>query len=994
MKNYFTRDYEKKKDQSDICILLKEKYDKADDIFERRFEDFKSDKKRGKAQELEALIDEINENNTKILSKVNTDEDKNKLYKMNSLVLGNAYLRLAQCQNEIFEKSRENSNKALDYFNVYIDYSSLDEIDLLLMLNKGKYFRNTAEVGKKSSYERACAIFNDVERHIENVEISDEKKFHLLLDCKINIGRVSRYSYKFEDAKKIFLSLILALQMHMEGKVKERIFHCKRLVLLLDEAKADYIVEKYSHLVRSDEIDTYVDEYLLQSLIHIGIILRKERKYEGAKEIFDLANDIDKEGENIDAKNNLGVCYRKLGYKQGRMSLKGKEFYKKAEEIFSELSEKGNKFAEINLYKCKMSYDENKCQEVIKELEGNDGRENSSHLLFLLGKFYLKTKDYDNAIKCFKKVYQNKGNIALGSLGLKAYYNLAQCKISSGKYRSARKILAEIREAIKKNHNCIDQLTEIDYAWCLMQEGKYHLAQVIYNQLVEVYRGNRDNIDQRQFLMIANNLADCYIHLGQWEKAQQYIETVFRIEPENSMATYLKGLVLLNQTNPDYQDINFLFDSLIIRKTNELGIYSGWLISAILLYEQNHDEQLKENIIERIKYSSNSISMRSYVYLSDFILKIGKNSENINYNTFCGNFCNIKLINFEDFKMLRDSLDFHYFEVTDRAFILAHIVKMYSYILKIKESHLFTWRESRTIIPYHYTKLNTLNCLLMKENEKKPKLRLWNSIYMNDAYEGKIFDELLGYAVSLKNKSTLTSDNVEKINDRNLNIMKQMDSNVYITSFSTEENSFQMWSIYGDNERGAAIRFDDDFFGIRDKYEDPVLDNKGDEYSLYRVKYFDMSKEKLKSETELLDNLYEIWKHMNAVEMRLEELRQINTNRDSSFKSAETEVKTFIADRINEIRFLFKTKSYEYEKELRLIQCSHKPDIDNINFQIPRLYINVERKIENVDVKIGSKLENQQRKDLYVWLKNTKRVNRIDASDIYTLNTSDTYLKK
>lgn len=985
MKNYFIRDYENK-DGSDFYISLKKKYDMADDIFERRFEDFKSDGKRGKTQELETLIGEINAINTTILSNVKTEEDKYKLYKINSLVLGNAYLRLAQCQNEIFEKSRENYNKALGYFNVHIDYLNLDELDLLLMLNKGKYFRNTAEVGKKSSYKRALAIFNDVERHIENVEISNEKKFHLLLDCKINIGRVSRYSYEFEDANKIFLSLILALEMHMDDKVKEKLYHCNSLASLLEKAKSDDIIEKYSHLVKNDEIETYVDEYLLQSLIHIGIIFRKKRDYKKAKEIFNLANHIDKEGENIDAKNNLGVCYRKLGYGQGRMSPEGRELYKKAENIFTELSEKGNKFAEINLYKCKMCCDENECQEVIRELEGNEGRENSFHLQFLLGKFYLRIKDYDNAMECFKKIYQKRGNIALGSLGLKAYYNLAQCKISVGKFRSARKILAEIREAIKKNHNCIDQLTEIDYAWCLMQEGKYHKAQVIYNDLLQEHK---DNIDQRQFLMIANNLADCYIHIGQWEKAQEQIDLVLETEEDNSMATYLKGLVLCNQPNPDYQHINRLFDRLIMRKTNELGIYSGWLISAILLYEQNHDERLKENIIERIKYSSNSISMRSYVYLSDFILQIEPNSENLDYHTFCRNFCHIKLIDFgenENFKVLRESLDFHFFEVTDRAFILAHIVKMYSYILKIKERHLFTWKKSKTKIPYHYTKLSTLNCLLIKQNEKNPKLRLWNSIYMNDAYEGKIFDELLNYAVSLK--SNLTSDCANDYIERPLSLMNQTDSNVYITSFSTEENSFQMWSIYGDNERGAAIKFDDDFFGIRDEYEDLVLDNKGDEYSLYEVKYFDMDKEKLKSETELLDNLYEIWRHMNAVEMKLEELRRNNTDRDSSFKSAETEVKTFIADRINEIRFLFKTKSYEYEKELRLIQCSHKPEIDNMNFQIPRLYINVERKIENIDVKIGSKLENQQRKDLYVWLKNTKRVNKIEVSDIYKSNNT------
>ena len=100
-----------------------------------------------------------------------------------------------------------------------------------------------------------------------------------------------------------------------------------------------------------------------------------------------------------------------------------------------------------------------------------------------------------------------------------------------------------------------------------------------------------------------------------------------------------------------------------------------------------------------------------------------------------------------------------------------------------------------------------------------------------------------------------------------------------------------------------------------------------------------------------------------------------------SFKNAIFEVRSFVADRLNEIRFLFKTQSYEYEKELRLIRCSRSPKIDEDNFKIPRLYIGVERDIDNLEVTLGRKLEKQKVKDFNVWLRCTGKVKRINGGD-------------
>ena len=302
----------------------------------------------------------------------------------------------------------------------------------------------------------------------------------------------------------------------MDINIRTQLYNCENLKLLLDSESFDKDVEAYVRSVKKEEVSTYIiGEYLLQSLIHIGIIYRKTKKYEEAIKIFELIRCIDENGEgNIDAQNNLGVCYRKLGYLEGRLTAKGKEYYKKAEKIFEELKNKGNRFAIINSYKCRLIHDENSCKEIIKELEedNKDKLSNSVNLQLLLGKFYMKIKDYKTAEKYFKDIYEKKRYISRGSIGFKAYYNLAQCKICMGEYHQARNILSVIEDMLKKNHDYIDIMTEIDYAWCLMQEENYERAKSIYEKLL---KKSKEEFDKKQLLMINNNLADCHIIVQQ-----------------------------------------------------------------------------------------------------------------------------------------------------------------------------------------------------------------------------------------------------------------------------------------------------------------------------------------------------------------------------------------------------------------------------------------------------------------------------------------------
>ena len=517
-------------------------------------------------------------------------------------------------------------------------------------------------------------------------------------------------------------------------------------------------------------------------------------------------------------------------------------------------------------------------------------------------------------------------------------------------------------------------MCENNYGWCLMQEGKYNKALLVYDELLKKLDKTNGN---KHILDIYNNIANCYIFLNKQSQANKLLANSFKIENDNKRAMYLKCVSLLNDFvnggNVSSYKVYKMFNKLIEKNSSETCINSGWFISAVNLYEQTKNEKVKENIVKKIKYSSEPISMKSFIKIADFIQKQLDGS--IENDTLYREFCQIKLVQCGEnkaFQILMNSVDFHFFKKEDRAFIICNIVQMYKYILCIKNDCRVTYDEKGNIEAYHYTKLSTLISLLVQQDDKPPRLRLWNSSYMNDAYEGKVFDKLLSQTDTLKDTDIIKM----YVNDSENSIL-QTDSNVYITSFSTVEDSFQMWNIYGDHERGVAIKFDEGFFNIKDKYYDMILDDGDDEYALYKVKYLDINN--IGNNTGVINNLEKIAFNLSSIETRLKDIRLgVTMEEYESFKNAETEVRAFISDRLNEVRFLFKTKSYEYESELRLIRCSHKSYFDNKNFLVPRLYINVDKEIESLDVKIGSKLERQKIRDTLVWLKNTGKVKNVE----------------
>ena len=435
------------------------------------------------------------------------------------------------------------------------------------------------------------------------------------------------------------------------------------------------------------------------------------------------------------------------------------------------------------------------------------------------------------------------------------------------------------------------------------------------------------------------------------------------------------------------------------------------MISAVLLWERYCElkdiraENIKNVIIEKIRYSTEKITMKSYFYLAEFILNRMKEDDldDQTADALYRCFCHTDLVDEGEnstFVSLMESPNFHYFERIYRAEILIYIVLMYRSILNIKNQCCYTYtkKERDHVFPVHYTKLKTLKILLSNGTEGDessiPKLRLWNTAYMNDSFEGGVFSKLLCHAVEKaydndadKKRETDEVASVLQIyfGDQTMADL-QADSAVFVLSFSKALNNFQMWNIYADAEKGCAIRFDDDFFDIKDDYVDPIADVGSDIYSLYEVQYYDIEMGKIKDNNcDFETDMSLIWKYLREIENVLQKMKKENTTDDEVksllFSNALMEVRSFVADRLNEVRFLFKTQSYAYEQELRLIRCSHFPRIDEESFKIPRLYIDVDREINHLEVTLGGKLERQKVKDLHVWLSHTGKVERVSIEE-------------
>ncbi len=1003
--------------------------------------------------------------------------------KLHDVVLSNLYLRNGQCEEQKFHNTSESYKKALELLRKHrppeknsIEGTNGEDtlLNLLIHLNLGKYMRNMSYFESRSRFSLASHEFEKVKYFLEKEEsFHDQNHMQIWLEAITNIGKCQKNRYELKESKSTFQGVVSGLLPWISAS-KKNIFEQKHLKLSLSEpCETEKAI--YAHLKNEKQLS---DLFFIRALIQLAIVYRKQRDYETAKAICEIVKAM--EPENTDAINNLGVCYRKKGN------------LKEAIDCFKPLMERGNRFARINYWKCVLRQEESpqekgdaSKEEIQKFLEQDkpnwayellqaQNEQDWEHRL-IQARFLQFQKDLKMAYAIFEKLYEKYPFIHYGTIGLKAYYNMAACLMQEGKYQQAKSILDEILNTCPS-----DRLAKIDKGWCLMQANQYKAAKDLYLDVMNLPQnwadsaskmpdhtgtaaGNasktpdpiqnwKDSCSLSTYEQVKqlNNLGECYLRIGDIQKASILFQRVLDEESDNIEALNFKAQCLMQEgeqleKEEKYDDaaekynkaITSLEDAILRRehvdpdRKERLPLISH-LIIAKAAYVQavnrknapllNPEGQPAGTLISKdyleyylLYYPDASCSQKACCEFAEFLLGSDHSNsgspdqEALNrYRAFSRIQLWKKEEGCEKFSHFIKSPEFMSTGASKRGKILAWLFLIYRDVRKIKETCRYSPKAAchEILIPAHYTTLNTLKKLAAEENAY---LRLWNSVYMNDPNEGSCFLELLKATCNnlpeQENADTALSKYFPHLNNTKENL-SPTNSNVYITSFCREKDDLQMWRLYGDDAKGCSLVFADDFFDIRSRIEGPLdlTEYSDHDYPLYEVQYIDEEKlmkdgeikivSSKKTETNRSSQISEnrtlqmdetkaeqIKKHLESIWKHITNLQNWMTEKKQEIKpNSAAAVTAFLADALNEIRFLFKYSYFEKEEELRLVQFSYHPKFENEAFPIPRMYINVEREIQLKEVMLGTKIKAQRKDEIVSWLYATGKVEKVTES--------------
>lgn len=375
------------------------------------------------------------------------------------------------------------------------------------------------------------------------------------------------------------------------------------------------------------------------------------------------------------------------------------------------------------------------------------------------------------------------------------------------------------------------------------------------------------------------------------------------------------------------------------------------------------------------------------------------------------------------FNNLKDNRNFRLFTADQRGKLLALLLSMYRPIKTIKEECCFTLTDMDSVpCLVHYTSMDTLKSIL---TAKESQFRINNCGYMNDVFEGTVFMRII--APEDKENSSSEVSKLGFIEKYFPQLRRSHEnripagSNVYIGSLSVQKDSFHMWSVYAKKETGCNFEFGKDFFDIKGAHyypkalRDYLISRYTDQdYPLYIVQYIEKefgqreqetkdttpekpTPEKLNPEnlevfegkgrkqtcgtkaiyyealSPLLQQIYTRWKTLD--DYVSQNTFALQDSRDSIY--------AFTADRINEIRFLFKDVNYEFEGEVRVVYTDssngQKAKTD-ASMKVPRVYVNLDRELTELTVRLGSRIEDATVDKYVTWLKHTKKVQKVELA--------------
>ncbi len=602
---------------------------------------------------------------------------------------------------------------------------------------------------------------------------------------------------------------------------------------------------------------------------------------------------------------------------------------------------------------------------------------NDRELLLQKGLFFQRVGKLRDSNEIFRKLYSDYPQIARGTIGLKAVYNLGCNLLAEKRYHEAKKYFLQIQNAISSSEEVIesvsynnavvcladlpniDVLSEMDYAWCLMNIREYEDAKEIYVDILTHYGCYISRLGLHNEMKIRNNLIECCLQIlaGYYKtgiksdrllKIETIIEENFRYiynrEPLNGTALRHEGYYNLLRgmyAKADGQNPKHLCDALncfkkaAVQLHKDVYVHSGWVSAAYALWQtgKNHSSVI-DQVKKRLHYISGPYSIRSCAKLAEILFsldtRLGRNTED---KILLRCLARIQLSVGEEgyslFQELRANDYFSALDSVERGSLLIFLFQIYKNIMDIKE--LCRYYPDPDNLPVQYRSIKRLKSYMEGEKDQSGGFTLWNIAYMNDYLEGEAFDTILQTAADNAYKETVERYTKTKEQDNVSNLISSADKNIYISSLSLKRDAIPMWVSYADTGKGCAVTYSEEFLRLmhhRDLVTDVASYSDAD-YPLYRVCYIETnSKLGARADDRAPKDdimLKEINSYIRTILRLVSNL--ISNLEDMAYPYEKKRnlihvIDEFVRSCFNEVRFLIKDSEYASEEEIRMIHYS------------------------------------------------------------------------
>lgn len=815
------------------------------------------------------------------------------------------------------------------------------------------------------SFQRGEGALKAFERIVKEIPSDNGELGRITLDAVINMGRCLRNQMKHQEAIPYFAAV------------------CEELTRWCDDGEGNNIIARQELRKKYGEIDAGIKDNLhkavknlqqewkkkdpqyLQALVNLVACLTDgPRAYAEAQELaLHVLKNIQK--ENTDMQNNLGRLYRKRGD-----YLKAKEAHRvvmdnqrRAREenknYFVDETASLNRYAELEQAKCsiRLKYFEQALEQLERLLGFYD---KDPEVLLWKGLCYRNQGQLTQAVEVLKDLCDAEKVIRPGTVGLKARYAMGTCYLPSAPAQA--KVWFE--QIVQAEPSDIPALKNL--GWCQQMLGEYERAIATYQSVQELNEQGRYPRRDRTWISANNDLGLCQLYLGKTVRALCSFARVLVIERSNYRA--LSGTAsCLRRLGRTAEAVKWVQKAREVAP-NDPHVESEYVLCLLSNAKHYKDEkyELVEQVLNSERVFPQELCVEALARLAEYVGDTGAS---------CVPFCALRpmkweaasqqveaLVNSTEFREMYKEPESGKQSEVDRerqGKLLAYVYRLHHTMEQLKTTLRLNRAQLRENPCWHYTRMGTMQKLLLAQGEQPPRFRLSNVAYMNDSAEGESFGKLLEQYGSTP--ETLQAYGLlpggEAPNDSSLR-------NVYLTSLCTADDYIYMWAIYADKGTGCSLKFDENFFDVKDSYPQgyiPFHEEKNS-YPLYWIVY-------LTDEGKFKDSGRKLKLHLRNMSSLLKKIQQDMQGIPLSYITAM----------LDQVRYLFKYNEYAGENEVRCLVVTRNRKLAPGEGDTPYLYTEIDKEIQLDEVRFGPKVFKSPEKE--AWMYATDRVKKVSYSN-------------